>query len=42
MRISSKYFSKEEENFGNLLVEIGMKRTVALVRVFFACASRAT
>lgn len=37
-----QFFSEEEEEFINLLIEIGMKRTVAIVLVFFAGTPEAT
>ena len=37
-----QYFSEKEEEFANLLIEIGMKRNVAKVLVFLIYAKEAT
>lgn len=39
---SVQYFTEEEEEFANLLIEIGMKRHVAKVLVFLASTPEAT
>ena len=36
------YFTKKEEEFANLLIEIGMKKNVAKVLVYFASTPEAT
>ena len=37
-----QYFSEKEEEFANLLIDIGMKRNVAKVLVFLIYAKEAT
>lgn len=37
-----QYFSEKEEEFANLLIDIGMKRNVAKVLVFLVCSKEAT